>query len=69
MKHYQEKYHDVAFLTPIPDRRNGIQEFMPFSKVKEVMGRNFYWARIDKRPYLTREEAGILLEELRDVLS
>lgn len=65
----EEMYHDVEFLTPVPDRRSGIEKSMKPSEVKAVMGKNFYWARIDKRPYLTSEEAEILLSKLLNRLS
>lgn len=65
----EEKYHDVEFLTPVPDHRSGIEKSMKPSEVKAVMGKNFYWRRIDKRPYLTSEEAETLLDELLNRLS
>lgn len=65
----EEKYRDVEFLTPIPNRRDGIQKCMPSWQVSPITGNNYFWARIDKRPYLTTEEAETLLDELRNVLS
>jgi len=64
-----EQYRDVKFLTPVPNRQEGIKRFMPFSDVAKVTGKSFFWARTIKVPYLSRNEALSLLEELRRVLS
>jgi predicted acetyltransferase len=64
-----EKYHDVKFLTPIPNKDAGIQNYIPFNKVAEITGKSFFWARTRKVPYLTREEALLLVEELNKILS
>ena len=64
-----EEYRDVKFLTPVPNRNEGISRFMPFSRVSDVTGRSFFWARTIKVPYLSRDEAHILLAELQNVLS
>jgi len=63
-----ERYRDVKFLTPVPDRITGITKFMPFSQVSSVTGKSFFWARTIKVPYLSMEEAQLLLEELKKVL-
>jgi hypothetical protein len=63
-----EKYRDVKFLTPIPVKTTNIPKFMPFSQVSSVTGKSFFWARTIKVPYLNREEAQLLLNELRKVL-
>jgi hypothetical protein len=63
-----EKYRDVRFLTPVPKRDEGIKTCMPFSKVTQVTGKSFFWARTIKVPYLTREEADVLLTELNKLL-
>ncbi len=42
---------------------------MSFSEVQSLLGKGFYWARIDKRPYLSREESERLVQELKRVLA
>ena len=64
-----ELYHDVKFLTPTPKRSIGIQRAMPFQQVQAVTGKSFFWARTIKVPYLSKEEADILLKELKRVLA
>jgi hypothetical protein len=63
-----EKYRDVKFLTPVPKRDQGIKKWMPFSQVSQVTGKSFYWARTIKVPYLSREEAMLLVAELKKIL-
>lgn len=65
---YSERYYDVEPLTSFPQKANGIQKFMPFSEVSKITGKNFYWARTIKVPYLSYEEAKKLLEELKKYL-
>lgn len=62
-----EKYHDVEFLTPVPKRDQDIRA-MSFSKVSDVTGETFFWARTLKVPYLTYEQANELLEALQEEL-
>lgn len=64
-----ERYRDVMFLTPVPAKGAGIGKFMPFSRVSSVTGKSFFWARTIKAPYLNRDEAQRLLDELRRVLA
>ena len=64
----EEQYRDVRFLTPVPDRQTGLGRAMPPSEITKVTGRNFFWARTIKVPYLDREEALKLVAELRKVL-
>jgi hypothetical protein len=64
----EELYRDVRFLTPVPNQVSGIQRYMPFSQVTQVTGKSFYWARTDKVPYLSREEARGLVDNLRETL-
>lgn len=64
-----EKYHDVRFLTAVPNREGGIQKAMPFSDVSAITGKSFFWARTLKVPYLSRDEANDLLEALNEVLN
>ncbi|HEX2950931.1 MAG TPA: hypothetical protein VHV83_15415 [Armatimonadota bacterium] len=63
-----EKYRDVRFLTRIPNRSAGVQSYMPFSQVASITGKSFFWARTIKVPYLSRDEAVHLLDELKKVL-
>jgi len=64
-----EQYRDLKFLTPIPNRTQGVTRFMPFSQVSKVTGKSFFWARTIKVPYLSRDEALALLEELKRILT
>jgi hypothetical protein len=41
---------------------------MPFRKVSEITGKSFYWARTIKVPYLSKEEADTLADELKAYL-
>jgi hypothetical protein len=64
-----ERYREVKFLTPVPERNSGVQKYMPFGEVAAVTGKSFYWARTIKVPYLSREEAHELLDALRKKLA
>ncbi len=57
-------YRDVEFLTPIPKKGEAIKA-MPFGKVSEITGKSFFWARTIKVPYLSKDEAEKLAEELK----
>ena len=57
-------YRDVTFITPIPKKGEEIKA-MPFKKVSEVTGKNFFWARTIKVPYLSKDEAENLAKELK----
>jgi hypothetical protein len=65
----EEQYRDVRFLTPVPNRQSGLTRAMPASDITKATGRNFFWARTIKVPYLDRAEAQTLLTELNKVLS
>ena len=56
-------YRDVEFITPVPVQGELINA-MPFRKASEITGKSFFWARVDKRPYLSNKEAGKLVDEL-----
>ena len=65
--------HDAMFsklkwLTAVPKRSDTLK-YMPVSQIKKVTGRNFWWAKTLKYPYLDREESNNLLEELKKVLA
>ena len=57
-------YRDVEFITPIPEKCETIKA-MPFSKVSEITGKSFFWARTIKVPYLSKTEAENLAKELK----
>ena len=65
----EEQYRDVRFLTPVPNRQSGLTRAMPPPDITKATGRNFFWARTFKVPYLDRAEAQTLLTELNRVLS
>ena len=56
-------YRDVEFITPIPERGNGIRA-LPFRNVSEITGKSFFWARTIKVPYLSMTEAEHLAKEV-----
>ncbi len=60
-----ENYYDVNFITPIPEKVTNDIKRLSFSRVSEITGKSFYWARTDKRPYLTKEEAEIIINEMK----
>jgi hypothetical protein len=60
-------YRDVEFLTAIPQRGKAIKA-MPFGKVSEITGKSFFWARTIKVPYLSKNEAKVLVDELKAFL-
>ncbi|MBC8556008.1 MAG: hypothetical protein H8D23_40865 [Candidatus Brocadiales bacterium] len=57
-------YRDVDFITPIP-KKGETMKAMPFKKVSEITGKNFFWARTIKVPYLSKDEAENLAKELK----
>ena len=60
-------YFDVEFLTPIPHRKDSLKGIKSW-EVHEIMGRRFFWAKTDKRPYLSPDDAEKLLEHLNEKL-
>jgi len=64
-----ELYWEVQFLSPVPTQFDPVPRSMSFARVKEVTGKNFFWARIQKVPYLTAEEAENLSTELSKCLA
>lgn len=60
-------YRDVTFITPVPKKGEKIRA-MPFRKVSEITGKSFFWARTIKVPYLSKEEAENLANELESYL-
>jgi hypothetical protein len=65
----EEQYRDVRFVTPVPKRQSGLTKAMSASEITKFTGRNFFWARTIKVPYLDREQAQQLATELNRVLS
>lgn len=57
-------YRDVEFITPVPKRGSKHNKFMSVQKIREITGKNFFWARTIKYPYLSKDEAEKLAEEL-----
>lgn len=64
----EEWYRDVKFLTQKPDKDEGIIRYMSFGGVSTATGKSFFWARTIKVPYLNREEAQVLLIEVKKIL-
>ncbi len=62
-----EGYVNVKWLTHIPKREKGIQKYMPFAKVSELLEHGFYWARTLKTPYLDLKESKFLIDELKKI--
>lgn len=60
-----EMYWDVKFLTPVPRKEEGIVRWMPHAEASRITGKNFYWPRTLKVPYLSVEESERLLGELK----
>lgn len=63
-----ESFVNIKWLTKTPTKDEGIIKYMPFSNVRELLGHGFFWARTIKTPYLTKDEASLLVEELKKVL-
>lgn len=63
----EERYWDVELLTPCPEDFEN-PKAMSFREVQKITAKPFFWARIQKVPFLTYEEAQHLLKELRNVL-
>jgi hypothetical protein len=57
-------YRDLEWLIPPPDR-NSSHSALSAAEIKKVLGRNFFWARTIKTPYLSVDESDKLLEALR----
>lgn len=65
----EERYWDVQFFEPVPAEFSSVKRSMPFQKVTEFTGKKFFWARIQKVPYLSADEAGRLLAEVQKCLA
>ena len=62
---YGGRYHEVDMIVPknIPESSDDYKSILPY-EIKELLGQGFYFARIDKRPYLNEEQVKILINEL-----
>jgi hypothetical protein len=63
----EQLYRDVEFITARPKQGERIPA-MPFSRVTECTGKNFFWARTMKVPFLRKDEADRLLLALKKYL-
>ncbi len=61
-------YYKLRWLTPVP-KRNVQLKSMPAWQIKQVLGRDFWWAKTLKTPYLDREQSQKLLEGLKQALA
>ena len=61
-------YRDLKWLTPKPQKTEPIKA-MSVAQIKRVTGRNFWWAKTMKAPFLNKEDAAVLLEKLRVTLA
>jgi hypothetical protein len=57
-------FWDLDWLTAFPKQDGGTIKAMSVADVKKVLKRDFYWARIDKRPFLSMDESKQLLDAL-----
>jgi hypothetical protein len=60
-------YRDLQWLTSKPVKETQYKS-MPAWQIKQVMDRNFWWAKTMKAPYLSKEEAEKLLKALKTTL-
>ncbi|UOG91905.1 MAG: hypothetical protein L3K52_17220 [Candidatus Thiothrix sulfatifontis] len=58
---------EVVFLTAIP-KTSEIKSHVSIKKIREITGRNFFWARTLKVPYLSSDETNNLLEKIIPIL-
>jgi hypothetical protein len=61
-------YCDLKWLTPTPIKGKAIKA-MSVAEIRSATGRNFYWAKTMKPPYLNKEDASHLLENLKSILA
>lgn len=61
-----ELYVDVEWLTPIPTKFETNIPHISFGCVSEITEKSFFWARIDKRPFLTEKESEKLLNKMNE---
>lgn len=63
----EEYFFPVKFLTPKPEGKK-IKKHMDIDGIREATGKNFFWARTIKVPYLTKAESDDLLKKVNAVL-
>jgi hypothetical protein len=61
-------YRDLKWLTPKPAKGKTLKA-MSVAQIKHVTGRNFYWAKTMKPPYLNKDDAAHLLASLKSNLT
>jgi hypothetical protein len=61
-------YRELKWLTPVPVRGREHKAMTP-SRIREVLGHDFWWAITIKRPHLSMDEAKTLLEALKKYLA
>ncbi|MCF8001706.1 MAG: hypothetical protein K9K76_07625 [Halanaerobiales bacterium] len=65
----KEKYRKVKFLTPKPKKQEEINKYLSFKKVSELLDQKFFWAAVIANPYLTKDEAELLIKEVKKLHS
>lgn len=61
-------YREAEFLTCKPQKEIGLKKSIKAREIKRLLGRNFYWARTVKTPYLNQEETEKLLAHAIEML-
>jgi hypothetical protein len=56
-------FRKVDFKTPIPENHSDMKA-MPAGRIRKVLGKNFFWAKTVKVPYLDKDESEKLLNAL-----
>ncbi len=62
-------YRDVEFITSTPKRGSRKNRFLPIGEIRKITGKNFFWAKTIKVPYLSSKEAEKLAKELNTFLN
>lgn len=52
----EEMYMDVSLLTPVVTCEDDL-DYVTVAELKQLLGKNFFWARTTKVPYLSEDEA------------
>jgi hypothetical protein len=60
-----DQYRDVRLLTPMPSSGTGMPPRMTPKQISKVTGKDFFWGKTIKLPYLDRDDVGRLLSEVR----
>lgn len=59
-----EKYQKVEFLTPIPSNDSELK-YISTQEIRDILGKNFFWASTVKTPYLSILEVDKLIAALQ----